>query len=323
MSTTTQEPQISSHAIAAVRSEDRLTDGQRALVSGIVLGAVFTFVFWDFLRRQVASALAEQADFGHTLVVPFLAGYLVYLNRAKLLAAPFRTAWSGLIPIVLGVAWYVFCSIGPKPLQHHNTQAAGVALTIFGLVLLMLGWRAAMLLLFPMCYLFLFGQYISERFLNIVTFKLQDITARGSYLVLQFFMDADRSGNTISIYHDGKTKPLNIAEACSGMRMLMAFLALGVFMAYTGLKHNWQRIALVMLAVPTAIFVNVLRVVTLGVLTLYDSGFAAGEFHSVIGLVWLVPAFVMFLGLMWVLRHMVVEDAGPRKPVAAKPKEAA
>jgi exosortase len=323
MSSTTQKTQISDHAMAAVRSDDRLTDAQRALIGGLVLATVFTLVFWDFLHRQVTFALAEQADFGHTLVVPFIAGYLVYLNRVKLLAAPFRTAWAGLIPIVLGVAWYVFCSIGPKPLQHHNVQAAGVALTIGGLVLLMLGWRAAMLLLFPMCYLFLFGQYISERFLNIVTFKLQDITARGSYIVLQFFMDVDRSGNTLSIYHNGQTKPLNIAEACSGMRMLMAFLALGVFMAYTGLKHNWQRIALVLLAVPTAIFVNVLRVVTLGVLTLYDAGFAAGEFHSVVGLVWLVPAFVMFLGLMWVLRHMVVEDAGARQSASVRPKEAA
>lgn len=285
------------------------------LICGLILLAIFTLVFWHFLRRQVIFAIEAQADFGHTLVVPFITGYLVYLNRAKLLAAPFRTVWIGLVPIVLGVAWYAFSSIGPKPLQHHNIQALGVALTLGGLVLLMLGWRATLILLFPMAYLCIFGQYISERFLNIVTFKLQDITARGSYFVMQFFMDIDRSGNTLSIFHNGQIKPLNIAEACSGMRMLMAFLALGVFMAYTGLQHNWQRVALVMLAIPTAIAVNVLRVVTLGVLTLYDAGFAGGDFHEVIGLIWLVPAFMIFLGLMWILRQLVVEVSGRKTGV--------
>ena len=51
--------------------------------------------------------------------------------------------------------------------------------------------------------------------------------------------------------------------------MVVAFLALGVAMAYRGLDHAWQRCLLVAFAVPTAIFVNVLRVMTLGVLAPY------------------------------------------------------
>ena len=92
------------------------------------------------------------------------------------------------------------------------------------------------------------------------------------------------------------------------MRMLMAFLALGVAMAYTGLKHFWQQVALVLMGIPVAIFVNVLRVVTLSVLALFGSDFAAGDFHSAVGLLWLVPAFVMYLGVMWVIRKCVVEE---------------
>ncbi len=52
---------------------------------------------------------------------------------------------------------------------------------------------------------------------------------------------------------------------------------------------------------------NILRVVTLALLTLIDTDFAAGDFHSFIGLVWLVPALFIYLGLMWVIRHIVVE----------------
>ena len=89
----------------------------------------------------------------------------------------------------------------------------------------------------------------------------------------------------------------------------LSYLALGVAMAYTGLKRHWQQVTLVLLGIPTAIFVNILRVVTLAMLSLYDTDFAAGDFHTFIGLLWLVPAFLMYLGLQWILCHLVVEEA--------------
>ena len=59
------------------------------------------------------------------------------------------------------------------------------------------------------------------------------------------------------------------------------------------------------MGVPVAVFVNVLRVASLGLLTLYDVEFAAGEFHHFIGLVWLVPAFLLYLMVLWILTNLV------------------
>ncbi len=285
------------------------TSLMRVLPAAGLLLAIFVLLFWEFLYRQVRWAIEAQADWGHTLVIPFLAGYLVYLNREALLAKPFRTTWLGLVPMVLGVAVYFFCSIGPKTVQHHNLQGFGVWLTLAGITLLFCGWRSMRWLWFPLVFVLVFGQTISERLLSHVTFRMQDITAWGSHIAMSMGgMDIDRSGNTLTIHHNGEAKPLNIAEACSGMRMLMAFLALAVFMAYTGLKRLWQQITLVILAVPTSIFVNILRVVTLGIFSLFDVEFASGDFHTFIGLIWLVPAFLIFLGLMWALTHVVIEE---------------
>jgi len=278
------------------------------IVASCVLAVVYGWVFQDWLYAQFRWATEHQADWGHTLVIPLMSAYLVYINRRKLFARPLKTAWTGILPLLLGVAWYMLCMFGPEPLHHHNLRGGGVWLSLVGLVLLFGGWRGMKYMWFPLLFLLIFGQTISDRFMQIVTFKMQDLTAQGSHIVLRLMtLDVERAGNTITLFDGGVPKPLNIAEACSGMRMLMAFLALGVFLAYTGFQRIWQRILLILLAFPTAVFVNILRVVTLALLSLLDTGFAAGDFHSFIGLVWLVPALFIYLGLMWIIRHLVVE----------------
>ena len=284
---------------------------RRVFIAGGVILCLMGFLFWDFFWRQIRFAYSNQADWGHTLVIPFIAGYLVYLNRKKLLSKPFQTTWIGLLPIVAGILWYIACNVGIPTLRNHNLMGAGVGLTLFGIVLLFLGFRATALLLFPLGYVFVFGQTVSQRFMNIITYPLQDLTALASYLIMDLVLDVDRRGNTLNIIHQGKTIPLNIAEACSGMRMLMAFLALSVFMAYTGLSRWWQRVLLVLGAIPTAIVVNIFRVITLGVLSVFDVGLAAGDFHKFIGLVWLVPAFFLFLGLKQIIQMLILDDEIP------------
>jgi exosortase len=287
------------------------------LLGATALVGVYAWVFLDFLRTQVSWAWRHQADWGHTVVIPFIAGWFVWQSRERIAPLPFRTTWSALVLVAAGVAWYTVASV-VEAARHHNLQGLGAWITLVGIVLLFVGPRVMRWLLFPLLYLLVFGQSISDTAMSVLTFRLQDITARGSYFVLMLMgLDVDRSGNTLWIFQGGELKPVNIAEACSGMRMLMAFMALGVAMAYTGLRRFWQQALLVALAIPTALVVNVLRVVTLGLLSLIDSGLAAGDFHTFVGLVWLVPALFIYMGLVWIIRRLVVERAGPREGGAA------
>ncbi len=312
MSINPREPQPAASLVAGGTPPIEVGTAQLRglLIGGGILTALVLFVFWDFFESQIRFAVKQQADWGHTVIIPLIAGYFIYLKRRELLARPFRTTWVGLIPVVIGIVWYVICWLGPPAIRHHNLQGAGLTITLFGLVLLFFGFSAMTMLWFPLLYMCMFGQTVSAKLMTYVTYPMQDLTAKGSWVVLNLVgIDTDRRGNILTVWDNGVPKPLNIAEACSGMRMLMAFMALGVAMAYTGLKHFWQRAPLVLLGIPTAIFVNILRVVTLAMLSLYDADFAAGDFHTFIGLLWLVPAFMMYLGLQWILRQLVVEEA--------------
>ena len=114
-----------------------------------------------------------------------------------------------------------------------------------------------------------------------------------------------------------KVVPLNVAEACSGMRMLMAFLAIGTTMAFVSFRRWWQRIILVFSAFPVALIVNIVRVLVLGLLSLIDQDLGSGEVHTMVGVFLLVPAWLLFLGVAELLKRLIVEEPGQASGAAS------
>ena len=281
---------------------------RKAIIAGGILFVLLVAVFWEWFRRQVALAWHEPSDWGHTLIIPFISGYFIWNKRQIILAKPLRPAWIGVAIMVFGIAWYMICNVGPAGLAHHNIRATGLGITLIGLGVLLVGWLAMQYIWFPLFYTLIFAQTISERFMNLVTYRMQDISAKGAYVLLNLIgIQTDHAGNVLTIFQDGQPVQLNVAEACSGMRMLVAFLALGVAMAYVSLPKLWQQLALVTLGIPISIFVNVLRVTSLGILGMFDQNFMSGEFHHMIGLVWLLPAFFSYLAVLWILSQFLID----------------
>lgn len=287
----------------------RITPAASIAIS-CLLCALLASVFFEFFRRQVMFAITQPSDWAHTLIVPALSGYFVWLRRKELAALqPFQPCWLGLAPIALGVCWYLLCVFGPKPLFHHNIMSLGILATLLGIAWTLFGTRAMRWLWFPVAFLWAFGQTLSEVLLNKITFELQDIAAVGAYFLLSVIgMEVDRSGNTITVWSNGVGFPLNVAEACSGMRMLVAFTALGVFLSVTSLGRFWQRALLVGAAVPIALLVNIVRVASLGVLSQFNRNFIDGEVHEFIGVLWLVPGLFLYMGALWLIQRLIVED---------------
>ncbi|MEC8320851.1 MAG: exosortase/archaeosortase family protein [Planctomycetota bacterium] len=290
------------------------------LVSGVVAIAVVLslfFAFRDFFALQYHYAIKNSSDWGHTLFIPLIALYVVFLHKADLFERPFRTAWSGVGLILLGIAWYAFTWLGPEStfLNSHNMRSLGVFHGILGACVAVLGWRSLVWLWFPLLYLLVFGQKITDKVLLEITYPMQDIATWGSWHALELlgYNLAPRDGNSIEILlPDGNLYPLDVAEACSGMRMLMAFLALGTVIAYIGLDRWWLRVILIASGVPIAIFINVLRICTLGILGMQGDEFLFGDFHSLVGLVWMIPTFGLFMLLMWFLQPIDEDEDGNR-----------
>jgi exosortase len=268
----------------------------------VVITGAFIALFHQWFSFQNRFSWGSD-DWAHAYVVPLISGYAIWTNRERLAAFVPEVFWPGLAPLALGIVSYFFFLLG---FPNHMGQGLSIILAIFGATLLNLGPRFMPVLTFPIAYLF-FAVTISERVMQGVTFQLQLIASKGAWLLMNGMgVHTDLAGNTLEIFKsDGSTIPLNVAEACSGMRMVIAFYALGTAIAFLSTKQWWQRIALLLLAGPIAIFVNVLRVASLGVLSLWNPEISKGSAHMFVGLLWLVPAFALFMFSVWALKNLI------------------
>ena len=132
----------------------------------LVICLALVLVYWQFFRAQVLLAVAKPSDWGHTFVVPLIALWFVWLRRDELLEKPMKPVWTGGIFILLGISVYMLGAVGPKQLIHHLTRAVGVFSTVFGLIVLLGGWRSMRILCFPLFYTFVFGVVISDRIMT-------------------------------------------------------------------------------------------------------------------------------------------------------------
>lgn len=295
-------------ALASAPLADRLRRPEALVAIGLV-AIPFLGLFFRWFERQHRFSMGSLDDWGHAYVIPLISGYLLWQRRDVLAAARLETYWPGLIAMLAGVASYFFFLI---VYPNHMFQGAAMLLSLFGVLLLLLGAQAMRALFVPLAFLAL-GITISERVMIELTFPLQRLAADGGYVLTSilgypFGIGVEVTGNVITVLPaEGEPIPLNVAEACSGMRMVIAFVALGAAVAMIQCRHWWQRIAVLLLAAPVAILLNVARVTVLAFASLVNPELAAGQAHTLIGTLLLVPGLLFFLGIVWALQHIIRE----------------
>lgn len=140
-----------------------------------------------------------------------------------------------------------------------------------------------------------------------------------STMVLSLYpnLEATANGVVIDVVYKGiKIEPaMDVAEACSGMRLLMAFLALGVAMAYLHYRPFWQRIVLLLSTIPIAILCNIIRVTITGfIYVLISPQYAQGIYHDMLGMAMLPLAFGLYGLLAWFMSSLFVDETHEPQP---------
>lgn len=281
---------------------------KRGLAISSVLAVLFVVLFYQWFAFQVKMSWNNKEDWGHALVIPLISGYLLWQCRDQIARTPIKMFWPAVVPFLVGIHAYAYNLFF---ISNPMLQGFSMVLCLGSLTLFCGGNKILRYAFLPILYMLLMVT-ISDAIMLQVTFKLQLIASQGSWLMLSLigepfaWFSVDLVGNRLDIMtRSGEMHPLNVAEACSGMRMVVAFYALAGAVALLGCTEWWQRIALILVAGPVAVLMNMVRVTVLGLLTLVDPELAAGDAHTIIGTILLIPSLGLFMGVVWMLNRIM------------------
>jgi exosortase len=199
-----------------------------------------------------------------------------------------------------------------SPAGYAYLRPVSMIAAVAAVVLFLGGWRLVRYTWLPVAFL-VFAIPLPRRYYVGLTLPMRHLSAVVATTFLNMIpgLDATTSGAVIEIVYKGqRLEPaLNVAEACSGMRLLMAFLALGVAMAYLHDRPAWQRAVLLLSTVPIAILCNIVRVTATGFLyVLVDPKYTQGIHHDMLGLAMLPLAFGLYGLLAWFMASLFVDE---------------
>jgi exosortase len=273
---------VGTPTVAAGASARRFSIASIAITATLALGIFAPILYYMVLHWK------DVPDYSHGFLVGPLALYFAWERRNKLRRAPIEPSWWGVLPLGLGTTALVIGRLGVELMAMRTA----FVLTLIGLVLLLLGLPIFRILRFPLLFLFLMVP-LPQSLVNVIAFPLQLIAADLAVEWLHWLsIPALREGNIIHLANT----PLFVAEACSGLRSLMALGTLAIVFAYFFRKNALERVIIVLSAIPIAILVNAFRVALTGYLT-HNIGekAAQGLIHQTEGLFTFGLAFALLL----------------------------
>jgi len=238
--------------------------------------------------------------YNHILLVPPIISWLVWLKAEALARMTPRLFLPGLALVAAGLALWLTGRISGINLLAH----AGAVGAVQGVVVAMLGVRIAAFLALPIAFaafLVPFGDEIIP--------ALQSITAQIAIaLTLWSGIPAVIDG----IFIDTPVGLFIVAEACSGVKFLVAMVTLAVLVCFTRFQ-SWRRRALFVAA---SVIVPVLANGVRAWGTIYIAQFAGVEFaagfdHIFYGWIFFALVVIIILAGAWRFFESEPEDYGP------------
>jgi len=274
-----------------------------------VLGALFGFLFRGEIDG-IVNRWVTDSSWSHGFLIPLFSLYFIDQHKQEILNLRTRVNYLGLLLLICGILFHPFNIVH---FQYGYLRPMVMIATLGAIVLFLGGWRLVKHTWLPIVFL-VFAVPLPQRFYNGLTIPMRRWAAAVASGLLNLVPDLEASatGVVIDVFYRGQSlePALDVAEACSGMRLLLAFMALGVAMAYLHERQLWQRLVLVVSTVPIAILCNIVRVTATGfIYILIHPKYAQGIYHDMLGIAMLPLAFGMYGLLALFMSNLFVDES--------------
>ncbi len=255
-----------------------------------LLGAAL--VVLTALFREDAFSMAaiwwNISTYSHCLFIPPIIGWLIWQRRLELVSFEPASWWLGLALFAVGALGWILGEAGSISLFRH----AALILMIQATVLTILGPTVTRAILFPLFYLF-FLIPIGDEFVPL----LQTITAKLSMALLAVVgLPAHIDG----VFITTPTGYFEVAEACSGVKFLVAMMAYAALVANVCFIRWKRRILFVIMSGAVAVLANGFRAFsTIYISHLTTNDFASSFDHIIYGWVFFGVVMIIVMAIGW------------------------
>lgn len=268
----------------------------------VLLPIALLWSYWPTLFGLIQD-WQDDDNYSVGMLVPFAALYLLWQDRRALKGCGIKPCWWGLGIILLAQAARAFGLFA----LYGSAVRYSLVLTVVGLVLLIAGWQVFGRVRWILLFMFLMVPF-PGRIHNLISNPLQTQATASAMFVLELLgVTVIREGNTLVL---NNSVPIAVAEACSGLRMMTAFLVVASVLAYSVTRPRWQKAAIVLSSVPVAIVCNLVRLVITAFLFLWTSSeWAERFFHDFAGFTMMPMAILILLGELWIMSKLVLDES--------------
>ena len=282
-----------------------LPDGLRASLPGLIARwelprawhrplrlLVAAWLALVFLFRGDWSAMAAQwwdiSTYNHILLIPPIVGWLVQQRLAGLARLEPSAWWPGLVLFAGAImVWVLGAFAGLAIIRQFGAVAVLIASA-----LALLGPRVGAGLAFPLGYVLLLVPFGEE-----LVPPLQMITAAMTVALVQV---SGIPATIDGVFIDTPAGLFEVAEACSGVKFLIAMVAFGILAAHVCFLGWRRRIAFMALALAVPILANGLRAwATIFAAQYIGAERAAGFDHIIYGWVFFGLVIAATLAIAW------------------------
>lgn len=282
--------------------------GERNLAGWSVVAMLVAGFFWSYWPTLTVLWKQWQInqDYSAGQLVPLVALYVIWLQRADLAKLPVQMSWWGLAVLVVSQ----IARVAGVLMGYGSIEQYSAVLAIFGLTWFTVGYPIARRLIWVFLFLLLLAP-LPRRVHTMLAMPMQNFATTSAVFGLELLgYLIERQGNVLTL-SAGST--IAVAEACSGLRMLTAFIMVGAALAFVIHRPGWQKAVLVVATIPVAVVANTLRLIITAVL--YESvNSEVGEkfFHDFAGLTMMPFAFAVLIGLLGVMNWVSGRHAASR-----------
>ena len=280
------------------------------LLVGLI--ALIVVAYGDMLA--LTSAAWSDDLYSHGWIIPLFSVGLLWLRWQPFQeSVPPVERWVGVLMLAFGLSVRLFAAeytILPFDRYSLIPSMFGAFMLVGGFHAVRWAWPAIVFLFF----MFPLPTALEVLVLN----NLQRMATIYSTFVLQTLgIAAFRTGNLISV--PGMGQPLNVAEACAGLRMATIFGALAVAMVFIIDRPWWDKLVILLSAIPIALIVNIVRITVTAILTMWagQDNYAVQKIcHDYAGYVIMMP---LALALLWLELQILERVTIPVDTVQLRP----